>query len=327
MCKCCNQNPNVEYTLQNMIDEFHLNTENIQDIPIKKWFRNQKSDLMINPYYCNTMCKIIDRKHDEINKSIQHKKQQLSQIIPTNCINEYILHAPLRQLQIIKNFVQCISKMHQKCTLIDNNHESKYCIVCNKYYPTTMLYCPKYYTSSYWVPMTQSMTNFNMCCCFCVGYTYCGVTWQDNMFKITEKLLKQPNKKYLCWWDLQYYMWRYASILKVKNWSILKLNIEITDTDCIAPLQICDIILKKLPNDTFFVVLKSFLKIFTIADNQFELDETNEHIMGWTHFSNAFTPQWQIPVVLNNKGQIPIDFYQICGSVKLFNMLHEANLC
>ena len=339
--KCTNQCTamlnNNKYTLDMMIDEFGHETELINGESLRKWFNNILPSIRGNYDQCLKHQNIIKKMTMICKSNIKCKKQTLAQVIHKSCINEYILHAPIRQLQLYDQISQCISKIHESSVLCHSKSLLKICILCNKEYPIEILLCMKYCGNIHWENMTQSLLNDNIFCSFClrrheeiakiiIGNFYNWSNCQQNNEYLIKNINFTNQQTYVCWWDFSEYMWRYAKIQRLINSSILTIKIKIVDTDSVAPATTQQLCCKYFASHTYFIIVHTKQMYPSIPDAKFEIDANNEHMLGWTKFSNIWKDNWQIPVKMYDNTAGPVYFQQIGHSVKLYNWLCENNI-
>ena len=318
---CSQLDVNHKYSQQRMIDEYSHDTEVIDGLSISHWFEKHSSKILQTYEYCVQILQQINDMTIKCKNNINIKTNFLLKKIRKQNINEYILYAPVRQLQIYKLLIECIIKIHQPCLTITNKSFVKFCVCCNRQYYLEMLLCSKYCHQIDWFCMSQCVTNHNICCCFCVPETLS----QDSSLENCKMLLKHRNvttdKTFICWWDFSEYLWRYGLILKVIDKSIMNIKILIVDTDSVNPRSCMYLTLQYMTNKTFFIFWNSNDIYGSIDEDQFVIDEHNAHIIGWQTFKNAFKNTWQIPIKTQQGICKPVYFCQINHSVQLYNTL------
>ena len=193
MLQCNPRYISNNYTLQMMIDEFSIKSEQINGSTISAWFNNNKQEMLNDINYCHTIMNSIENMYKKISNNIALKINKLNTLISHKCINEYILHAPLRQLEIYTNFIQCVIKMHSPTNLIHEKTGMKHCILCERDYPIEILFCEQYCQFIEW---------YNIICCFCIHKSNCDFEQQgDISTKINTFVHKKTysdNNVYLC---------------------------------------------------------------------------------------------------------------------------------
>ena len=343
--KCTNNNSNPKFNDQTMINAYYYNSDKLHNRHINKWFQTKHKLLCESYQQCNNILNCIKILHKKCMKNIQLKIEALNTKIKRDNINEYLLYATIRQLQIYEQFVTCFLYMHTRNKQIQNDSTIKHCILCEKDYYNEMLFCKQYFANQNWYYFSQCMNNYDICCGFClknVEQYYNLIIQQNNgcnkSYNIAHAVILDENldeyTKYLCWWDLQEYMWRYGIIRDVMDETTLTLKIEALDSDQICPCEFINITLKYKENNTFFVCWydechcdKSDTddechcdKSYT--DDEFTIDSNNEHLQDWYNFKNCWQSNWQIPIRLSATNEhIPVNFEQIHNSKQLWNTL------
>lgn len=335
--KCSNHDNNPKYTQKMMIHDYHHKSETIDGKHVWQWFKKHEKSILASQNEARKCSNIITKMRKICTTNINYKKQHLQKFMEKSLINEYILHAPLRQLQIYDMFVECIKQIHSPCLKIRNQSLSKYCICCKKQYYMQMLFCLQYCGDINLFNMTQCLTNDNICCCFCLRKVHkhaklvIDSEYQSkNTFQICKLMIQNRISKQkainVCWWDLSEYVWRYGIIENVLKKTDLTLKVKLFDTDSICPLECIKISLKYLPNNSFFVFWYEKNQHKHFLENEFSIDKNNENMIDWWNFSNAFDEYWQIPIVFKDIYPQPAYFQQINDSVTLFNLLCDENV-
>ena len=337
MQQCETNTLNSKYTLDMMIDDFAAQSEFINGAKIRQWFDENINDFILDAANVNKIIMQIDKTYAHIKKNIEIKKRFLSSVINYQTINDYLLYAPLRQLGFYKNLVKTVLKMDNASKHITNNNDCKMCIVCQTSYSPQILLCNKYCQNINWFSMCQTENNQYIVCCFCLNKVYKYIKAQGyKVYELSQtlamykKLIRQHMfmkfKLWIYWWDFEQFIWRYANIIRIKNNNNLTIEVQIHDLDQINPCSKISIYVPNLPKHSFFIVFKGKEKINKIFDHEFEIDAQNEHIIGWTESSDAFTSEWQIPIVWKSKKQFPVYFKEIYHSVQLYNVLCDMNV-
>ena len=332
--KCMNNNSNPKYNDQTMINAYYCKTDQINNKHINEWFKNKEKLLYESYQHCNNILNCIKILQKKCNTNIERKIEALQSKVKHENINQYLLYATIRQLQIYEQFVTCASYMHKPNKPIDKNSILKHCIICDKDYYNEMLFCKQYFAKQSWYYFAQCMNNYDIFCGFCLKnaeqyYTLknqqntgCNKSYNNANAVIFDQTLKKCTK-YLCWWDLQEYMWRYGIIRDVIKKTTLTLQIQTVDSDHICAGDLINITLKFKENNTFFVCwYDKYSCDKSYADDDFVIDSNNEHLQDWHNFKNCFESNWQIPICLSQKHErIPVNFEQINNSKQLWNIL------
>ena len=167
---------------------------------------------------------------------------------------------------------------------------------------------------------------YHMICPYCIYQVINTNVECDNINHAMINTLQHADiyKFHWCisWWDFTYETWRYGMIIKrIKNNKYL---IKISDVDLYEAETKTTIDLDKMMKYQFCVWASHLVQMKTYSDDDFVIDENNEHMMGWLDEKSIFDPKtqrvkfnWQIPIIMKHR-KIPMDFVKIRNSSQLF---------
>lgn len=313
------------------LQDYQTTYDIIQNGNIHDWFTTQQLSIDIKQQKWHKMKQKLAKFSKKCLAGKSAKYAVINQHVKSDNINQNLLKCHEKYIKHVTNILDYIGLVmnFDQNPQIDMINEEMECLCCNLKYDADILYN----ISSIGIDIMPIMSHimnysdiYHMICPYCIYQVIDTNVECDNINHAMINALEHVNlHKYhwrISWWDFNYETWRYGMLCKriTKN----EYFITISDTDLYEAETKTTINLDKMMKYQFFVWAPHLVRMKTYTDNDFVIDENNEHMVGWLDEKSIFDPkthrvkfQWQIPVIMHNR-KYPIDFAQIRNSHQVF---------